>query len=240
MISANLALIIRLSYGFIGWHYGRALNTQWVAVAGWLTSYERVLARHQSSSICLMEFALGTPKLVERWTLFTLATAWFPGLKKSQVCVNIYMLWPTPFLSLVALHLCLSLPASLLLQLLYHGFAGLHGRGLRQSLSPHQLFAPLRLPPLHSSHAAAAASSTRRSVVLAIKHTGAATRTAQVHLWRCADYTFCVITVLMLYNPPAHFFACVRGRGGRRSRRGEAVWFWLDCPSWNAKRSMLF
>lgn len=36
------------------------------AVADWLTSYERVLARHQSSSICLMEFALGTPKLVER------------------------------------------------------------------------------------------------------------------------------------------------------------------------------
>lgn len=36
------------------------------AVAAWLTSYERVLARHQSSSICLMEFALGTPKLVER------------------------------------------------------------------------------------------------------------------------------------------------------------------------------
>lgn len=47
-----------------------------------LTSYERVLARHQSSSICLMEFALGTPKLVERCTMLTLATAWFPGLKE--------------------------------------------------------------------------------------------------------------------------------------------------------------
>lgn len=31
-----------------------------------------------------MEFALGTPKLVERWTLFTLATAWFPGLKEKS------------------------------------------------------------------------------------------------------------------------------------------------------------
>lgn len=63
------------------------LQLQWVVLKEslWLTSYERVLARHQSSSICLMEFALGTPKLVERCTLFTLATAWFPALREESV-----------------------------------------------------------------------------------------------------------------------------------------------------------
>lgn len=74
-----------------------------------------------------------------------------------------------PFLSLVALPFCLFLPASLLLQLLYHGFAGLHGRCLRQRLSPHQLLAPLRLPSLDGGQPAAAAS--RRRVVLAVEHT---------------------------------------------------------------------
>lgn len=57
------------------------LDTQDGAIVGWLTWYERVLARHQSSSICLMELALGTTQLAERWTMFTLATALFPGLK---------------------------------------------------------------------------------------------------------------------------------------------------------------
>lgn len=67
---------------------------------------------------------------------------------KRKVCINIYMLWRAPFLSLVATPLCLSLPASVLLKLLYHGFAGLHGGRLRHSLSPHQLLASVRLPSL--------------------------------------------------------------------------------------------
>lgn len=106
------------------------------------------------------------------------------------------------------IRLCLSLPASLLLQLLYHGLAGLHSGGLRQGLSPHQLLASLRLPPLHGSQPAAAATARRR-VVLAIEHAGGTDMGAEL----ARDLTLCVATVLMFVNSPAHFLAGVGGGG---------------------------
>lgn len=105
------------------------------------------------------------------------------------------------------IRLCLSLPASLLLQLLYHGLAGLHGGGLRQGLSPHQLLASLRLPPFHGSQPAAAAA--RRRVVLAIEHAGGTDMGAEL----ARDLTLCVATVLMFLYSPAHFLAGVGGGG---------------------------
>lgn len=144
--------------------------------------------------------------------------------RRSWFCVNIYMPQSAPFLSLEALPICLFLPASLLLQLLYHGSAGLHGRCLGQRLSPHHLLAPLRLPPLHSGQPAAAAS--RRRVILAIKHTEGGDADAELIWERVWIIKFGGVTLQMLYDPPSNFFARVSGGG-----RGVAEWFWLDCPS---------
>lgn len=118
----------------------------------------------------------------------------FQGWRENWVCLNIYALWTTSSLYLVVTFLCLSIPATLLLQLLDHGFAGLHGRRLGQSLGPHQLLAPLCLPSLDGGQPAAPAAG--RCVVFSIKHTVARPQRVSTQMWECRKIISCEIFTL--------------------------------------------
>lgn len=87
---------------------------------------------------------------------------------------------------MVVTSLCLFIPATLLLQLLYHGFAGLHGRRLGQSLGPHQLLAPLCLPSLDGGQPATPAAG--RCVVFSIKHAVARPRRVSTNMEMWGNY----------------------------------------------------
>lgn len=142
--------------------------------------------------------------------------------EKSQFCFNIYMLSPAPLLFLVTQ--CFFVypypPPS---------FSRRSTMALRACMaevlgSVWALISSLRLSACRRSTADNPllrddASSSRSNTL-------SQGQVDQICLWKLKHKKLWVIILQELHDPPAHFFACVRGWG-----RGVAVWFWLDCSS---------
>ena len=166
------------SYSFAGWGDRWALDTQ----RGMLRLAHLIHARLSATPVqqhLLDGVCVGHAKAGGALHPVYFGHGLISRTKRKVSCVvNSSMFWPAAFLPLVALPLSASLPSSLLLQLLYHGFSSLRGWCFRQGLGSHQFLAPLGLPSLYS---AAATSSGR--VIFAIKHTEVVT-SGQFSLWK--------------------------------------------------------